>query len=162
MPGLRGLAAMPLAAALRFILQSEPFMPFGDGLLWISIKSFIPLFRVDFDPRSLELEHQVGVLRRDRKRRVYGGRERVNKVGPFGAEKPERRAAHPAKVPFGRARVSLFVFRVLDTCAIDPQVLAAFDLQCPRIPTEIDRVSTTALGLSADAAVTELIRVNMG
>ena len=48
-------------------------------------------------------------------------------------------------------------FLVLDVGPIEPEMLFAFDLQCPGIRSQVDRVTSAALLFAADRAIAKLV-----
>lgn len=104
-------------------------MPLSNGFFGIDFKLLVAGVRLDLNPGGFRTEHQMGVFRRHRQRRVDGRGERMDQLRPFRAEQPERTAAHLAEMPLGRAAAGATVALILEPRVIDRDLLAAADLQ---------------------------------
>ncbi|CAI8848691.1 hypothetical protein EMIT051CA3_21010 [Pseudomonas chlororaphis] len=147
--------------ARRLALQVQALMPLSDGFLGVVGELQVVGMPVDFHPGRPGVEHQVGVFRRYRQRRVDGRGEGMDQLRPLRAEQPQPGAAAAAEMPFGAAAPGAFA-RFPEQRVVDRDVLAAADFQAGGIAAEVDRIPAAALGLAADRAVAALIRVGVG
>src|SRR5579862_6469828 len=106
---------------------------------------------LDRDPGRLGPQHKMGQCRRRRQVGIDRRGEGMDELRPFRTERPKRRSALRAEMPFRRADLLAAVLN--HARMVDCYVLAALDLEAAGIAAEIDRVAAPALRLAADAAV---------
>ena len=81
----------------------------------------------------------------------------MHQLGPFRAEQPQAAATSMTKMPFGTAGTAVRHLRV-----VHGDVFPSGDGQRRGVTTEVDGVTTPALGLAADRAIAALVRDRVG